>query len=149
MKNQPSFLPILPLLMIACLSLIASIACADAPLKTTLGLNIEQAAKVDEIQAKARDAVRPVRGDLNREERVLRRARIDNDAAAIARQEKLIEPLRVKLAAIFADEEKQIRTLLTPEQTDKYEEYLKVRDQMAGSSRDVKEIKKPAAKAAE
>ena len=149
MKNQPSFLATFQLLMIAGLSLLAVTVRADAPLKTTLALTIDQAAKVDMIQAEAREAVRPVRGDLNREERALRRARIDNDAAAIAAQEKLIEPLRARLAAIFAEEEKQIRALLTPEQTVKYEAYLKVRDEMAGSSRDVKEIRKPAANPAE
>lgn len=149
MKNQPSYLVTFPLMMIAGLSLLAMTALADAPLKTTLALTIDQAARVDAIQTKAREAVRPVRGDLNREERALRRARIENDAAAIAAQEKEIEPLRAQLAAVFAEEEKQIRALLTPEQIVKYEAYLKVRDEMAGSSRDVKEFRKPTANPAE
>lgn len=115
---------------------------ADAPLKSTLGLDVDQAAKVDVIQKNARDAVRPVREALNREERALRRAKIANDAAGIARQESLIAPLREELAAIFAKEADAIRALLTPEQKVRFEEYLKVRDEMVGSSRDVKSIRK-------
>lgn len=115
---------------------------ADAPLKTTLGLDIEQAAKVELIQKRTRDAVRPVREELNREERALRRAKIANDAVGIARQEKIIAPLRETLAGIFAKESEEIRALLTPEQTIRYDEYLKIRDEMAGSSRDVKTKRK-------
>ena len=118
---------------------------ADAPLKSTLGLAVAEAAKVDVIQAETRDAVRPVRGELNREERALRRALLGNDAEGIARQEKAVAGLRQKLAEIFSREEKQIRALLTAEQTTRYEEWLKVRDAMVGSSRDVKEIDRDAA----
>ena len=94
------------------------------------------------IQKNARDAVRPVREALNREERALRRAKIANDDDGIARQETLIAPLREQLVAIFANESEEIRSLLTPEQKIRYEDYLKVRDGMAGSSRDVKSIRK-------
>jgi Spy/CpxP family protein refolding chaperone len=128
--------------IVSVLCLATGAALGDAPLKTALDLGIEQAAKVDEIQKKARDAVRPVREELNREERALRRARIANDAGAVARQETLIAPLREKLAGIFANESGQIRAVLTAEQKPKYEEYLKIRDAMAGSSRDVKEFQK-------
>lgn len=131
------------------LLLVSGNAFADAPLKSALGLSIEQAAKVDAIQKEARDAVRPVRGDLLREERVLRRAKIANDAEGIARQEVVIAPLREKLAGIFAKESEQIRALLTPEQADRYESWLKVRDGMAGSSRDVKEFRDAGEKSAE
>ena len=126
------------------LFLATSVAFADAPLKTALDLSIEQAAKVDTIQKTTRDAIRPLRGDLKREERALRRAKTENDAEAIAKQEKAVEPLRKKLAEILKTEAEQIRVLLTPEQKIKYEKYLKVRDEMAGSSRDAKEVKKPA-----
>ncbi|MCB1206337.1 MAG: hypothetical protein KDN18_18900 [Verrucomicrobiae bacterium] len=135
--------------LIAGLCLVSGNAFADAPLKSALGLSIDQAAKVDVIQKEARDAVRPVRGELLREERVLRRARFDNDAEGIARQETLLAPLREKLAAIFAKESEEIRSLLTPGQKAKYEEYLKVRDEMVGSSRDVKEFKKSGENASE
>lgn len=131
-----------PAVLVAGLLLVTSAAFADAPLKSALGLDLDQAAKADVIQKEARDAVRPVREALNREERVLRRAKIANDAAAIARQETILAPLRGQLAAIFAKESEEIRALLTPEQKTRYEEYLKVRDEMAGSSRDVKTVRK-------
>lgn len=126
--------------LVAGLFILTQAALADAPLKSALGLDIEQAAKVDAIQAQAREAVRPVRGELLREERVLRRAKIANDAAGIARQEAILAPLRDSLAKIFAHESEQIRALLNPEQAKKYEAWLKTRDEMAGSSRDVKEF---------
>lgn len=148
MKNKTNLVKTTLAAVAAGLCLITSAAFADAPLKSTLDLDIDQAAKVAEIQKEARDAVRPVRGDLHREERALRRAKIDNDAEAIAKQEKAIEPLQEELAKIFAKEEEQIRALLTPEQTEKYEEYLKERDEMVGSSRDVKDFKKEEKKAA-
>jgi hypothetical protein len=128
--------------LVAGICLITNAAFADAPLKSTLGLDVDQAAKVDIIQKNARDSVRPVREALNREERSLRRAKIANDAAGITRQETLVAPLREQLAAIFAKESEEIRALLTPEQKTRYEEYLKVRDEMVGSSRDVKTIRK-------
>ena len=122
-----------------CLFFLASTAYADAPLKSALGLNIEQAAQVAKIQEQARNAIRPVRTELLREERALRRAQLANDSQAISKQEALIEPLRRKFAAIFEGETKEIRALLTPEQNTKYDAYLKTRDQMVGSSRDVRE----------
>lgn len=135
--------------LFAGLCLAGGVAFADAPLKTALGLSIEQAAKVDAIQKDARDAVRPVRGELLREERVLRRAKVANDAEGIARQESVLAPLREQLAAIFEEESGKIRALLTPEQITKYEAWLKVRDEMVGSSRDVKEFQKTGQKPAE
>jgi hypothetical protein len=127
----------------------ASAAYADAPLKSTLGLNIEQAAQVAKIEEQTRHAIRPLRTELNREERALRRAQLANDSQAISKQEALIEPLRLKFAAIHESETKQIRALLTPEQNKKYDAYLKTRDQMVGSSRDVKEYQAKAAGAKE
>ena len=123
---------------VGCLFIVAS-ARADAPLKSALALDIDQAAQVAKIQEQTRNAIRPVRSELLREERALRRANLANDRQAIAKQEALIEPLRRKFAAIHADETKQIRALLTPEQNTKYDAWLKTRDQMAGSSRDVRE----------
>ena len=132
-----------------CLFFLASTAYADAPLKSALDLNIEQAAQVAKIQEQTRNAIQPIRTELHREERALRRARLANDSQAISKQEALIEPLRRKFAAIHEGEIKQIRTLLTPEQNTKYDAYLKTRDQMVGSSRDVKEYQGRAAEAKE
>jgi len=114
---------------------------ADKPLKSALDLNIEQAAKVAAIQKEARNAIRKPRGDLHREQRALRRAKTANDSAEIAKIEKEIPPLEDKMRQIFNDEEKKIRAVLTPEQTKKYEQWLKERDAMVGSSRDVKDLK--------
>ena len=73
MKNKTNLVKTTLAAVAAGLCLITSAAFADAPLKSTLDLDIDQAAKVAEIQKEARDAVRPVRGDLHREERALRR----------------------------------------------------------------------------
>lgn len=50
-----------PAVLVAGLLLVTSAAFADAPLKSALGLDLDQAAKADVIQKEARDAVRPVR----------------------------------------------------------------------------------------
>ncbi len=149
MKNKIHTIRTTLAALVAGLSLVTSAALADAPLKTALDLDIDQAAQVDTIQKNSRDAVRPVRGELKREERALRRAKTGNDAEAIAKQEKAIEPLHRKLAEIFESEAEEIRALLSPEQKIKYKKHLKERDEMVGSSRDVKEIKKSEEKTAE
>ena len=119
--------------------LFAGHALADKPLKSTLDLNTGQTAEVAAIQKEARDAIRKPRGELKRKERALRRARQANDSTAIAQLEKEILPLRVKMRQIYTQEEQKIRKILTPEQTINYEQWLKEREQMVGSSRDVKE----------
>jgi Spy/CpxP family protein refolding chaperone len=111
---------------------------ADRPLKSALGLNTEQAAKVAAIQKEARTAIRKPRGDLHRKQRALRRAKTANDSASIARLEKEIVPLKEQMKNIHDKEERKIRAVLTPEQTGKYEKWLKERDEMVGGSRDVK-----------
>jgi Spy/CpxP family protein refolding chaperone len=113
-------------------------AVADAPLKTALGLDIEQARQVDEIQSDYRRQYAAKRGDHNREDRVLRRARIANDSEKIATQEKVVEELKQDLREIKAREDEAIRKLLTPEQEEKFDAYIEKRNNMAGSSRDVR-----------
>lgn len=116
---------------------------ADAPLTSKIdGLTIEQSKQIKDIQKEARDAMRKPRGDLHREQRALRRAKTDNDSAAIAEQEKKIQPLQAEMKRIHDEEEKKIRKVLTPEQTKQYEQWLKERNAMAGSSRDVKDYTK-------
>ncbi len=124
-----------------CLFFLASTAYGDAPLKSSLDLNLEQAEQVAKIQKETRNAIRPVRGDLHREERALRRAKIENNSDAVAVQEKLIEPLRAKMKELQEIEVMRIKKLLTSEQNAKYDELLKKRNEMAGSSRDVKDTK--------
>ena len=117
-------------------------AYADRPLKSALDLNTEQAAKVAAIQRQARNAMRKPRGELHRKQRELRRANAANDSASIARLEKEIPPLQEKMKQVHDEEENKIRSLLTPEQAQKYDQWLEERDAMVGSSRDVKDYRK-------
>jgi len=120
----------------------SSYAHADRPLKSALDLNTEQAATVAAIQKEARNAMRKPRGDLHRKQRELRRAKSANDSASIARLETEILPLQEKMKQVHDEEERKIRPVLTPEQTKKYDQWLKERDEMVGSSRDVKDYRK-------
>jgi Spy/CpxP family protein refolding chaperone len=113
---------------------------ADATLKGTLDLNVEQARKVDMIQAKYRPVFASKRQDHNQEARKLRRARIANDSQQIARQEKIVERLHGELKQIRMNEDDEIRRVLSPAQLSKFEEYLKLRKEMVGSSRDAKDF---------
>ena len=109
---------------------------ADATLKGALGLDMDQARKVDAIQAKYRQPFAAKRQDQNREMRVLRRARIANDSAGVAAQETVVNRLQGELQEIRKQEDEEIRRVLTPAQQVKFEEYLKLRKEMIGSSRD-------------
>ena len=126
--------------IIAALSLLvlASAAYGDAPLKSSLGLSMEQARLVAIIQKEKRDAIRPVRSELSRQERAQRRAKFAYDEAGMLALEEVIKPLRAKMREIMENEQAQIRELLTPEQNEKYTEVLKIQREMVGGSRDVK-----------
>lgn len=114
------------------------IVLADAPLKSALGLDVEQARQVDEIQSGYRRQYAVKREVRNREERVLRRARIANDSKQMAVQEKVVSELNAELREIKANEDAAIRKLLTAEQSKRFDAYLKTRNDMVGSSRDVR-----------
>jgi len=126
---------LLPLILIGLASL-SGTALADAKLKGTLGLSIEQARQVEEIQAQHRPKFAAKRQERNRELRVLRRARIANDSAQIAKQETMTAKLHEELKQIQMHEDAEIRRVLTPEQSRKFDGYLKLRKDMAGSSRE-------------
>lgn len=111
---------------------------ADAPLKTALGLDVEQARQVDEIQGEYRRLYAAKRGEHNREARALRRARIANDSEQIATQEQVVAKLDAELREIKANEDAAIRELLTPEQDEKFDAYIEKRNAMVGSSRDIR-----------
>ncbi|MEE9395782.1 MAG: Spy/CpxP family protein refolding chaperone [Methylococcales bacterium] len=128
---------ILPVL--SSLLLFSSFGYADAPLHKSLGLDIEQANQVKNIQAKYRSQIRPVRSELHREQRKLRRAKKDFDSAMIAQQEKVILTLQAKFKQIHENENTEIRALLMPEQSIKFDAVLEQRKEVVGSSRDVKE----------
>ncbi len=115
---------------------LASAAAADAPLKSSLDLTMDQAKQVQEIQAKYRKEFRSVRGDYNRESRALRRARVDNDAATVEKQEEVTAALEEQLRAIKNAENAEIYALLSPEQSRKFDQVIAQRRAMVGSSRD-------------
>lgn len=124
------------------LCLLAPAAFADAPLKSALGLDMDQAKVVGDIQAKYRKSKRSVRGDLNREARKLRRARLANDSAAVAKQEPIVADLEEQMRQQILGEDDEIRKVLTPEQLEKFEVYIQERNDMVGSSRDVRVLDK-------
>lgn len=120
------------------LTVFSGFAMADAPLKTVLGLNVDQAKEVAEIQGEYRRVYAAKRGEHNREARALRRAKTANDAEAIVVQERVVAKLREELVQIKASEDEAIRKVLNAEQNKKFDEYIAKRDGMAGSSRDIR-----------
>ena len=128
------------LFVVGALFLAGGVAQADAPLKTALSLSTDQAKQVGDIQKKYRKQFASKRQELNREMRALRRAKIANDSAAIARQEQKTARLRDELRAIRQKENDEIRTVLTPAQREKFEQVLAQRKEMIGSSRDEREL---------
>ena len=120
------------------LLLFGGAAHADAPLKSSLDLDTEQARQVQEIQKNYRQTFRAKRQAMNRESRKLRRARNDNDSELIARQEAIVAGLQEELRAIRTAENGEIRKLLTPEQNKKFDQVIEQRRAMVGSSRDAR-----------
>ena len=113
-------------------------AFADASLESALGLSVEQAATVSDIERRYRDEMRSIRGDLNRESRALRRARIAHDAELTARQESIVAGLEERMRRHILDEDAEIRAVLEADQLAAFERHLERRDAMVGSSRDVR-----------
>ena len=120
------------------LTLFSGAGFADAPLKTTLGLSVEQARVVGEIQGQYRRTYAAKRGEHNTEARKLRRARLANDSEQIAIQEQITAKLKEELKQIKAEEDAAIREQLTPEQNEKFDAYIAKRNAMVGSSRDIR-----------
>ena len=118
----------------------ATVLLADAPLKDALGLSMDQARAVEALQARYRQPYVAKRGEYLNQMRKLRRARIANDSAAVAREETLARRLHGEMMAIQAQEDADIRRLLNPEQNKKFDAHLELRRNMAGSSRDDKEF---------
>lgn len=118
------------------LLLMAGAAHADAPLKSSLDLNTDQAKQVQQIQKTYRRTFGAKRQEMNRESRKLRRARSDNDSALIEQQETIVADLQAEMRAIRTAENDEIRKLLTPEQNLKFDQVIEQRRAMVGSSRD-------------
>lgn len=134
---RTSLFSVLSVLLLG-LTLFPSKALADAPLKTVLGLDVEQARQVADIQGGYRREYASKRGVHNREARKLRRARIENDAEMIATQEKIVAQLKAELSAMKDAEDADIREVLSKEQNAKFDAYIAKREAMVGSSRDVR-----------
>ncbi len=126
------------LLIAAALLLSGGAALADAPLKSSLGLSMDQAKQVDLIDMKYRKPFAAKRQEFNKEMRVLRRAKIANDSAGLAKQEQITDKLHNELREIRMKRDDEIRTVLTPEQRVKFEKVLQQEKEMVGSSRDVR-----------
>lgn len=123
------------------LLLTAGAAYADAPLKSSLDLDTDQARQVQQIQKTYRRSFSAKRQEMNRESRKLRRARNDNDSALIAQQETIVADLQAELRAIRTAENDEIRKVLTPEQNVKFDHVIEQRRAMVGSSRDTNVFK--------
>ncbi len=124
--------------VLAALLLLSQAAYADAPLKQVLGLEMDQAKLVDEIQAQYRKDFRGKRGDYHREQRALRRAKSANDSEAVAKLEPVVAGLKAELREIILSTDDEVRAVLNPGQLVKFEEYVVTRNNMPGSSRDVR-----------
>lgn len=112
------------LLIVGALFLAGGVAQADPTLKSKLSLSMEQAKQVDEIQKKYRKVFAAKRTEYNNEMRALRRAKLANDSAGLARQEKITAKLYDELRTIRKKENDEIRAVLTPEQREKFEQVL-------------------------
>jgi Spy/CpxP family protein refolding chaperone len=119
---------------------LAQPAAADESLESALGLSRDQAHAVMAIEKKYRPVFAAKRGEFNRESRVLRRAHIARDSAAIAKQEPVVAELQQELRKIREAENEQIRTVLTPAQRARFETVLQQRKAMHGSSRDERSL---------
>lgn len=117
-----------------------SLLWGDATLKSALGLSTDQARQVYEIQASYRPKFASKRQQRNTELRRLRRAHIANDSQQIAQLEKVTAALHEELRQIRLSEDADIRKLLNAEQKKKFEDYIKLRKEMVGSSRDDKDF---------
>jgi Spy/CpxP family protein refolding chaperone len=111
-------------------------ALADAPLKEALGLGMDQAKAANEIHRKLFPDYQKKRSEYNRQMRQLRRARIANDNAAVVREDAHARRLHAEMMALMHKEDHEIRGLLTPEQSRKFDAHLELRRTMVGSSRD-------------
>jgi hypothetical protein len=114
-------------------------ALADAPLKSALGLSMDQAKAATEIHQKRFPEYQKKRSEYSRQMGKLRRARFANDSAGVEREDAIARRLHGEMMALMHAEDDEIRTLLTPEQSVKFDAYLKQRREMVGASRDDRE----------
>jgi Spy/CpxP family protein refolding chaperone len=113
---------------------------ADAPLKGALGLSMDQAKQVQEIQAKYQRPYQLKRDELAKQMRKVRTARATNNRPALEATEPVARRLHGEMLAIQTQEDGEIRQLLTPEQSAKFDAWLKQRREMLGAKRDDQEF---------
>jgi Spy/CpxP family protein refolding chaperone len=122
-------------LVVGALMLFGGAAMADAPLKSSLGLSMDQAKQVTDIEAKYRKPFSAKRTVLNTEMRAMRRAKIANDSALLAQQEAISEKMADELYEIRRARNAEISAVLNPQQLAVFEQLLQERLE-SGSTRD-------------
>ena len=129
--------PLRAALMTAALVVLSpTVALADAPLKEALGLSMDQAKAATEIHRKLFPDYQKKRSEYSRQMGKLRRARIVNDSAAVVREDAHARRLHAEMMALMHKEDDEVRRLLTPEQSRKFDAHLEQRRNMVGGSRD-------------
>lgn len=124
------------ILLFCILAGVAGTAAADATLKSALGLSMEQAHAVTEIEKAHRPAYIAKRGEYTREARWLRNATSRNEVAEVARREPIVAQLAAELKQLRDDQDAAIRTVLDDSQQLKFDDYIELRRTMYGPSRD-------------
>jgi Spy/CpxP family protein refolding chaperone len=127
-------------LVVGFLLLCAGSAAADQPLKSALGLSMDQAKQVTDIEAKYRKPFAAKRTALNTEMRAMRRAKIANDSAKLAEMEAITERMADELYEIRLARNAEISAVLNPQQLAMFQEVLVQRHE-SSSSRDDKWLK--------
>ena len=122
-------------LIAGALLLLTGAAQAEAPLKTSLGLSMDQAKVVTDIQAKYRKQFMSKRTKLNTEMRAMRRAETNNDSATFAQQQAVTQQMADELYQIRQSENAEIRAVLNQQQAALFEDVLAKRHE-TGSTRD-------------
>ena len=122
-------------LVVGALMLFSGAAVAEAPLKSSLGLSMDQAKQVTDIEAKYRKPFSAKRTALNTEMRAMRRAKIANDSALLAQQEAISEKMADELYEIRRARNAEISAVLNPQQLAAFEQILQKNLEIA-SARD-------------
>lgn len=99
---------------------------ADASLKSALDLSMDQARAATEIRDRRFPAFQKKRGEYHTQMRKLRRARIANDSAGVVREDAIARRLHAEMVALIHAQDDEIRTLLTPAQSKKFDAYLEL-----------------------
>ncbi len=128
----------LPTLMTLVFTLVSANVFADAPLTKKLDLTPKQASEVAEIQKSARKVFAAKRQAYQRQNRALRRARAEHQSQRVSELEMIVARLGAQMRAIRDSENASIRKILSAEQNQRFDQVLRERREMVGSSRDAR-----------